>query len=220
MSALDPLMRIDDQIVEVIQVHQKVTKEIARSKSAELLGLVGIDTRRARNYPHELSGGMRQRVMIAMALACSPELIILDEPTTALDMVTQAKILTLLSGLKEQIDMAIMLITHDLSVVADLCDTLLVMYGGRVSEYGDLSQIIKNPIHPYTKAMVKAFPVIEDAEMTYESIPGDPPYLLEPPSGCIFQPRCVYAKDVCRERSPKLVEIEKDHFVACNISEK
>ena len=183
MSALDPLMRIDDQIIEIMQVHQDVSKDDARSKAMELLRLVGIDKLRIRDYPHEFSGGIRQRAIIAMALACNPELIILDEPTTALDMVTQARILALLSELRKKISMANMLITHDLSVIIDLCDTLMVMYGGRVAEYGDLSQIIEDPIHPYTKAMLKAFPVIEKTEMTYESIPGDPPYLLDPPSG-------------------------------------
>jgi oligopeptide/dipeptide ABC transporter ATP-binding protein len=225
MNAFNPLVRVGDQIAETIRIHKNVKKTEARLIVADLFGFVGIDRLRIGDYPHEFSGGMRQRAMIAMMLACKPELLILDEPTTASDVISQARLLSFISKLADDENMSIMLISHDLSVVADLCGTLLVMYGGKVMEYGELRQMIAMPLHPYTKAMVKAFPTIDGDEMTYDSIPGSPPDLYNPPSGCIFHPRCRYAEDLCRMETPKLVKVEidrsiDDRLVACHLIER
>ena len=199
MNALNPVYRVGDQIAEAILEHEDVTKEEAINRAKELLSLVGVDPDRVRSYPHELSGGMKQRVMIAMALACKPEFLIADEPTTALDVIVQAQVLKLIKRLQEQLGLTLMLITHDLSVVAEICDHVAVMYAGKIVEMGDIVSLYKDPKHPYTQGLIGSFPSIKGERRELVSIPGAPPPLLNPPPGCRFHPRCPYAKDICRE---------------------
>lgn len=211
MSCLNPVRRIDDQIAEPIVVHAKrgdaaaTPKALARRVS-ELLEQVGVPAWRARSYPHELSGGQRQRVMIAMALACSPKLIIADEPTTALDVMVQAQVMTLMKGLVKDIGVGMMLISHDLSVIADVCDRVAVMYAGRVVENGPAKSLFTDAVHPYAEALTQAFPVIGDpsSRMAPRGLPGDPPDPRELPSGCPFHVRCAVAIDECRTNDVRL----------------
>jgi oligopeptide/dipeptide ABC transporter ATP-binding protein len=220
MSSFDPLMRIGDQITEAVLVHEDIPQEDAIRRAKELLEKVSLEPSRFRSYPHELSGGMRQRAMIAMALACKPKLVIADEPTTALDVIVQAQILKLMDNLKSELkSLSIMFISHDLSVVAGISDKILVVYGGKMMEYGATNEIIKNPLHPYTIDFVNAFPNIGETNMSFESIPGNPPDMRTPPSGCVFHPRCKYAWAKCTEAVPSWREVEKDHFVACHLYE-
>ncbi len=220
MNALNPVYRIGDQIAEAIVKHENVTKEEALERARELLSLVGIDPQRARSYPHELSGGMKQRTMIAMALACNPEFLIADEPTTALDVIVQAQVLKLIKSLQERLGLTLMLITHDLSVVAEICDYAAVMYAGKVVESADVVTIYKNPIHPYTKGLVNSFPSIRGEKKELVSIPGAPPNLLNPPPGCRFHPRCPYAMDICRREEPELISVDEEHQVACHLASR
>jgi len=216
MNAFDPLMKVGDQITEAILIHEDIPKAIAVKRAENLLEKVELRASIYRNYPHELSGGMKQRAMIAMALACRPVLIIADEPTTALDVIVQAQILKLLEDLKDSMEsLSIMFISHDISVVSELCDKIFIMYGGRMMEYADTQTIIGNPLHPYTKGLLSVFPKIEETEMKFESIPGSPPNMANPPKGCIFHPRCRYAKRLCREKTPEIVNVGDNHFVSC-----
>jgi len=217
MNALNPVYRIGDQIAEAIIKHENVSKDEALERAKKLLSLVGIDPKRARSYPHELSGGMKQRTMIAMALACNPEFLIADEPTTALDVIVQAQVLKLIKSLQQELSLTLMLITHDLSVVAEICDYAAVMYAGKLVESADIVTIYKNPLHPYTKGLVNAFPSIRGERKQLVSIPGAPPNLLNPPSGCRFHPRCPYAMEICRKEEPELVKVDEDHQVACHL---
>jgi len=218
MNALDPLMRIGDQITEAILVHEDITKNMALTRTKKLLEEVGLKASRFVNYPHELSGGMKQRVMIAMALACRPGLIIADEPTTALDVIVQAQILKLLEDLRYSMkSSSVIFISHDLSVIVEICDRILVMYGGKIMEYTDTQTIIKNPLHPYTKGLLNSFPHIDETKMSFESIPGSPPDMMQLPKGCVFHPRCENAKQICREARPKIIDIGNNHFVACHL---
>lgn len=219
MNAFDPLMRIGDQITESILVNENVPEVIAEKRAKEIFEDVELTTSRFKSYPHELSGGMRQRALIAMALVCRPGLIIADEPTTALDVIVQAQILKLLAGLQHSMEsLSILFITHDLSVITELCDKVLVMYGGKVMEYSDTRTIIKNPLHPYAEALVASFPNIGETEISFKFIPGNPPdTLLHHLKGCVFHPRCKYAKNICREEPPELVKVENNHFVACHL---
>jgi len=217
MNALNPVYRVGDQIAEAILEHEDVTKEEAINRAKELLSLVGVDPDRVRSYPHELSGGMKQRVMIAMALACKPEFLIADEPTTALDVIVQAQVLKLIKRLQEQLGLTLMLITHDLSVVAEICDHVAVMYAGKIVEMGDIVSLYKDPKHPYTQGLIGSFPSIKAERRELVSIPGAPPPLLNPPKGCRFHPRCPYAKDICREKEPELTEIGSDHYAFCHL---
>jgi peptide/nickel transport system ATP-binding protein len=217
MNALNPVYRVGDQIAEAILEHEDVTKEEAINRAKELLSLVGVDPDRIRSYPHELSGGMKQRVMIAMALACKPEFLIADEPTTALDVIVQAQVLKLIKRLQEQLGLTLMLITHDLSVVAEICDHVAVMYAGKIVEMGDIVSLYKDPKHPYTQGLIGSFPSIKGERRELASIPGAPPPLLNPPPGCRFHPRCPYAKEICREKEPELTEIGSDHYAFCHL---
>ncbi|RLG41651.1 MAG: ABC transporter ATP-binding protein [Thermoproteota archaeon] len=217
MNALNPVYRIGDQIAEAIIRHENVSKDEALERAKKLLSLVGIDPKRAKSYPHELSGGMKQRTMIAMALACNPEFLIADEPTTALDVIVQAQVLKLIKSLQQELGLTLMLITHDLSVVAEICDYAAVMYAGKLVESADIVTIYKNPLHPYTKGLVNAFPSIRGEKKQLVSIPGAPPNLLNPPSGCRFHPRCPYAMEICRREEPELVKVDGDHQVACHL---
>ncbi|MQY37230.1 Oligopeptide transport ATP-binding protein OppD [Streptomyces sp. RB17] len=200
MSALNPVRTVLDQIVEPMVLHDKIGPKDAERRAAELLDSVGIPSRRIRSYPHEFSGGQRQRVMIAMALACRPDLIIADEPTTALDVMVQAQILELLGDLVRESKIAVIMITHDLSLLAHTCDRLAVMYGGRIVELGPSRQVLEDPQHPYTRALSRAFPTIGDpaSRRAPEGLPGDPPRPSETDSGCAFAPRCPEAEASCR----------------------
>ena len=214
MNALNPVYTVGDQIAEVLILHKGLTKKEAYNKVYELLSLVGIDPKRAHSYPHELSGGMKQRVMIAMALALNPPLVIADEPTTALDVVVQAQIMNLLKKLQKELRMSIILITHDLSLIAEIADKVAILYAGKLVEYGTAKQIYYNPQHPYTKGLLASIPRLKGEITKLEWIPGVPPDLRFPPPGCRFEPRCKYRMPKCKEEPP-IIEIEPGHYVAC-----
>lgn len=217
MNALNPVYKVGDQIVEAIRVHEPdVSKGEAEERVGKLLELVGMEPARAGNYPHEFSGGMRQRSLIAMALACNPDMVIADEPGTALDVVVQAQVLKLMKELKSKLNLAIIMITHDLSMIAETCEKLAIMYAGQLAEYGDAVTLFKEPLHPYTQDLIISFPSIVAEKRRMTSIPGFPPDLLNPPLGCRFHPRCKYAMDICRKEVPEYEEIAKDHSVACH----
>ncbi len=219
MTSLNPVFTIGDQIETVIRLHQRVGKSDAVDKAVEMFSIVGLSDPLAtlRKYPHELSGGMCQRAMIAMALSCTPSLLIADEPTTALDVTVQAQILHLMKNLKKEVKTSIMLITHDLGVIAKMCEKVAVMYAGRIVEYGTLHHIFKNPKHPYTQGLLASTPKLGDSKDRLETIEGYVPSLSNPPPGCLFNPRCAYAQDLCRSEIPETVEVEKGHFVSCHL---
>jgi peptide/nickel transport system ATP-binding protein len=219
MNALDPLYSLGDQIVEAILTHEpRFNKKDARKRAEELLELVGMERKRIKSYPHELSGGMRQRGLIAMALSCKPELLIADEPGTALDVIVQAQVLSILEDLRKKLNLAVILITHDLSIIADTCDKAAIMYAGKIVEYVDVLDLFEDPLHPYTQGLIHAFPNIKSARTRMSSIPGSPPDLLDPPRGCRFHPRCMYAMNVCKKEEPTLTKKgEKEHLVACHL---
>ncbi len=217
MNALNPVRRVGEQIAEPIEIRLGQSKQTSRRRAAELLELVGIPKQRASAYPHELSGGMRQRAMIAMALACDPAVVIGDEPTTALDVMVQAQILELLERLRRDLGLSLMLITHDLSVIAETCDRVLVMYAGMVAEEGPVSRVFTAPRHPYTRKLLSAFPNIRSDRRTLEVIPGSLPDLRDPPPGCRFAPRCDHAMPVCSEVVPPEVRFPDGVRVACHL---
>jgi peptide/nickel transport system ATP-binding protein len=218
MNALNPVYTVEYQIVEAIRLHERnVSKKEAKERVRKLFELVGMDPSRASNYPHEFSGGMRQRAMIAMALACNPDILIADEPGTALDVIVQAQVLKLIRSLKEKLNIGIIVITHDLSIISETCDKFAVMYAGKIVELGDVVTIFKKPLHPYTQGLISAFPNIKEPKRKMESIPGSPPNLLKPPPGCRFHPRCKYALDRCKKDEPETIEVSKGHFVACHL---
>lgn len=217
MNALHPLKRIGSQIAEPIVIHEKVSKKEALKRAERLLDLVGVGAERVDRYPHELSGGMKQRAVIAMALACHPDLVIADEPTTALDVVIQAQVLAVIKGLQRKLGLSMILISHDLSLISEVCDEVAIMYAGKIVEFGDSIAIFKRPQHPYTKKLISAFPNINDENIEIVSIPGFPPDLLDPPSGCRFHPRCEYAMEICRKTEPMLTQITKEHCAACHL---
>ena len=216
MNALNPVRRVRDQIAEPIEQRLGQSPEAARKHADELLELVGIPTKRGRAYPHELSGGMRQRAMIAMALACDPAIIIGDEPTTALDVMVQAQILELLEDLRHKLGLSLILITHDLSVIAETCDRVLIMYAGRVAEEGPVNEVFRRPRHPYTQKLLAAFPNIATDRRALEVIPGSPPDLRNPPPGCRFAPRCPAAMTICTEVVPPELTFDGVR-VACHL---
>jgi oligopeptide/dipeptide ABC transporter ATP-binding protein len=216
MNALNPVHRLRDQIAEPLTQRLGLSEKAARRRAGELLELVGIPKRRGGAYPHELSGGMRQRAMIAMALACDPAIVIGDEPTTALDVMVQAQILALLEDLRHKLGLSLILITHDLSVIAETCDRVLVMYAGRVAEEGSVDEVFRRPRHPYTQKLLAAFPNIRADRRTLDVIPGSPPDLRHPPPGCRFAPRCPFAMPVCTEVVPPEVTFGEVR-VACHL---
>jgi oligopeptide/dipeptide ABC transporter ATP-binding protein len=219
MNALNPVMRIGDQVREAILLHGLMDRSAAETRVAELLELVGIPKARSGQYPHQYSGGMRQRAMIAMALACSPDLLFADEPTTALDVMIQAQVLELLRKIQKALGLSIVLVTHDLGVVAEVCDSVVVMYGGKVAEYGTADEIYNNPKHPYTQRLLASFPDLNRPGSQLASIPGSPPRLTELPVGCRFWPRCDPRLEKCKEVDPAMVESGPAHYVACHLCE-
>ena len=214
MNALNPVMKVGFQVAEPLIVHGKLSRSEALSKARELLGLVGLPSFVADRYPHELSGGMKQRVVIAMALALNPEIVILDEPTSALDVITQANIMNLLKKLKRDESLSYIFITHDLALASELADMIVVMYGGKIVEYGTAEQVYLDPKHPYSQKLLASIPTLR-TDKKLEFIPGAPPDLVSPPPGCRFHPRCPYAMPICREKEPILYEVEKNRYVAC-----
>jgi oligopeptide transport system ATP-binding protein len=218
MTSLNPTMTVGEQIVEGIRKHQGGSKLKARNRAIELLSMVGMSNpaERLRQYPHELSGGMRQRVMIAIALACNPKLLIADEPTTALDVTIQAQIMELLQQIQEQTGTSIILITHDLGVVAEMAHRIIVMYAGKVVEEGNLNEIFYDSKHPYTWGLLRSVPRLDsDTHSELSSIPGTPPDLFAPPKGCAFAARCPYAMEVCLNKDPEHFRVSDSHSAAC-----
>jgi len=221
MNALNPVYRISEQIVEAITLHEPgVEVSEARERAMKLFELVGIEPSRIDNYPHEFSGGMRQRAMIAMALACNPKLLIADEPGTALDVIVQAQVLKLMKELKEKLNLSMIMITHDLSIITETCERTAIMYAGKIVELGTVKTIFKEPLHPYTQGLIGAFPELKAPRMRMVSIPGSPPDLLRPPPGCRFHPRCPYAMEICKTKEPEFTNLGKEHFVACHLVQK
>jgi peptide/nickel transport system ATP-binding protein len=224
MTSLNPVHTIGTQLVEAVTLHNDVTKKQARSRALELLKQVGIPRaeRRIDDYPHQFSGGMRQRVMIAMALINNPELLIADEPTTALDVTTQAQILALIEKLQSDYNSAVIMITHDLGVIAEIADDVVVMYAAEVAEKGPVRRIFRNPHHPYTWGLMGSLPRLTTDVDRLAQIQGQPPSLLRPPAGCRFHPRCPYVMDVCRTVDPKLEQVpgEPRHLQACHLDDE
>lgn len=220
-SCLNPVFRVGAQLAEVLHIHEKASKAEGKKRAVELLEMVGIPEPESRvdAYPHELSGGMAQRVMIAMALACLPELLIADEPTTALDVTIQAQILDLIDNLQAQMDTSVILITHDLGVVAEMCDRVDVMYAGRIVEEADVVDLFQDPKHPYTEALIGSTPVLGQAEKELVAIPGTVPNLIDLPSGCKFAPRCTarieHDLEICTRQEPEIKEVAPGHKVRC-----
>ncbi len=220
MTSLDPVFTIGKQMIEVIRVHNKISKEEAYKLAVEAMEMVNIPEakKRMNAYPHEFSGGMRQRIIIAMALISKPKIIIADEPTTALDVTVQAQVLDLLKDMKNKINTSIILITHNLGVVWDMCDNVMVMYAGKTVEYASSENLYKSPLHPYTRGLLDSIPKLsDDTDSLLKTIPGIPPDLRLTGKGCNFHNRCKYAKEICSTKEPPLIEVEKDHFVACHI---
>ncbi|MDH5769963.1 MAG: ABC transporter ATP-binding protein [Candidatus Bathyarchaeota archaeon] len=216
-TSLNPVFSIETQLVEVIRRHQRISKEDAVEKTEHLLEIVGIPDAKLRmdEFPHQFSGGMKQRVAIARALSCEPTLLFADEPTTNLDVTIQAQILDLMRDLKSKFDMSMVLITHNMGIVAEMADRVTVMYAGRVCESSDMHKVFTNATHPYTVALMNAIPRIGIAKQELQVIPGNIPNLIEPPSGCRFHPRCKYARPNCKKVVPELEEVEKGHVTAC-----
>jgi len=217
MTSLNPVFTVGEQISESIMLHERLGKAEARDRAIEMLHRVGIPSpeKRIDEYPHQMSGGMRQRVMIAMALSCDPKLLIADEPTTALDVTIQAQILRLMLRLKEHLGTAIMLITHDLGVIAQTADEVAVMYAGRIVEMADVSTLFQRPCHPYTIGLLGSIPLLNESRDRLHTIPGAVPDLTELPPGCRFHPRCGAAKDICKESDPPLVDLDGGHWACC-----
>lgn len=220
MNALNPVKKVSDQIMEPMLLHEKITEQAALKRTKELFELVGISPDRVHEYPHEFSGGMRQRVMIAMALANWPKLVIADEPTTALDVMIQAQIIRLLKNLQKELDLALIMITHDLSVLAETCEKICIMYAGKIVEKGNAVHVFKKARHPYTKGLVAAFPNIKGEKFMPEPIPGNPPYLIHPPIGCRFAERCKFKEDICEQKDPEIFEVDPGHWVSCHLVQR
>ncbi|MFI9581369.1 ABC transporter ATP-binding protein [Streptomyces sp. NPDC052236] len=218
LSALNPVVSVDNQLGEMFTVHRRLPRKAARAKAVELMERVGIPGARERagQYPHQFSGGMRQRIMIATALALEPDLIIADEPTTALDVTVQAQVMDLLAHLRRELNMGLILITHDLGVVADVADRIAVMYAGRIVETAPVHDIYKAPAHPYTKGLLRSIPRLDQKGQELYAIKGLPPNLMRIPPGCAFHPRCPLARDVCRTEVPPLYEVSQDRGSACH----
>jgi len=221
MTCLNPVQRIGDHIAETMTTHgQSTGRAEAWKRAGEMLDRLGIDPSRLEDYPHQLSGGMRQRVMITLALILNSELVIADEPTTSLDVIVEAQILDLLKQLKEDYELTLILITHNMGVVAELADRVAVMYAGKLMEVAKAIPLYEKPMHPYTQGLLRSIPNISLTEQVLATMPGSPPDLIQPPPGCRFHPRCPYVKDECKEIEPPMREVEKDHLVACHLYQK
>jgi len=216
MTSLNPTMTVEDQILEMVKLHFHLDSRKARERALDMLSMVGIRPERGKDYPHQFSGGMRQRVCIAIALACSPKLLIADEPTTALDVTIQAQVLELIRELQKEINTSMFLITHDLGIVAETCDSVAIMYAGAVLEYAPIELLFKRPLHPYTRGLFKAVPDLHSPiGESLSVIPGLPPEMTEPPTGCSFGPRCEMCSEQCIGSPCAMVEAEPGHFVSC-----
>lgn len=217
MSCLNPVFTVGDQVAEAIRLHQDIPRSEIEQSVVNIFEKVGIPDakKRLKEHPHKFSGGMRQRVMIAMALSCHPDLLIADEPTTNLDVTIQLQILNLMRKIKRDFKTSILLITHDLGVIAEMADHVAVMYAGKIMEYSDVVEVFSNPLHPYTKALLESVPRLDVETRRLRVIPGAVPELLNPPDGCRFSPRCAYTREVCRKEAPPLIEIKRGHSVAC-----
>jgi oligopeptide/dipeptide ABC transporter ATP-binding protein len=222
MTYLNPVLRIADQIAEAVLLHGQATKREAYDRAVEAMRLVGIPSPevRAKDYPHQLSGGMRQRILLAIAVSCNPQLLIADEPTTALDVIVQDEILELLRDLKKKLGMTVMVITHDLGVVAELTDQVVVMYAGKVMEEGETLDVFKNPINPYTEGLLRSIPRVDWGKKQLNVIEGNIPDVVDPPPGCRFHPRCPYVAKLCQEAEPAVVELKPRHRTACHFAGK
>ncbi|WP_045519383.1 ABC transporter ATP-binding protein [Neobacillus niacini] len=220
MNALNPVYTVGDQIIEAILLHDNVNKKEAVERTKKLLELVGIDGERWKSYPHEFSGGMKQRVAIAMALACNPKLVISDESTTGLDVLTQAQVISLIKNLQKKMNLSVILISHDLPMVTSICDRIAIMYAGNLVEWASTEEILKNAEHPYSKALLNATPDLSNPEREVTSIPGSVPNLVNIPTCCRFHTRCPYAFDRCRQETPEFKEIKPGHYVACFLEEE
>lgn len=217
MNALNPVMTIREQIVDTILAHENISQREANLRAVELFRLVGIEERRLDAYPHQLSGGMRQRAVIAIALTLNPPLMIMDEPTTALDVVVQKEIMSQIAELKARLGFSILLITHDLSLLVELSDRIAIMYAGQIVELAPGRAIFERPLHPYTQGLMHSFPSLTGERVRLEGIPGSPPDLISPPSGCRFHPRCPHRMPICDQVIPRLIEAEPNHWVACHL---
>lgn len=217
MNALNPVMTIGDQVIDTILAHEEVTKAEAKDRAAALLDVVGIDARRLDAYPHQLSGGMRQRAVIAIALALNPPLMIMDEPTTALDVVMQQEILLQIQELKEKFGFSILFITHDLSLLVEFSDRIAIMYAGQIVETAPARDLFEDPLHPYTQGLMNSFPALSGPRQRLIGIPGSPPDMLHPPTGCRFHPRCAQVQPMHTRVAPTLHEVKPGHFVACHL---
>ncbi len=215
-NALNPVLTIGKQITEMILEHESVTRETALARAKKQLNLVGINDQRIKSYPHEFSGGMKQRAMAAIATACNPKFLILDEPTTGLDVIVQRQILVMLRNLKKELGLTAAFISHDLSVVAETCDRVAVMYAGKIMEASDTVSLYNNPLHPYSKALIGAYPFLKGERRQLKSIPGAPPGLIDPPPGCRFEPRCDLSESICIQEEPYLKTID-GRQVACHL---
>lgn len=221
MSALNPVYTVGDQIGEAVALHNPdFTKEQVEERVDEMLKLVGIMPSRKHDYPHQFSGGMKQRVVIAIALACRPKMIIADEPTTALDVTIQAQVMNLIKGLKEKLGTSMILITHDLGIVAEICDKVAIMYAGQVVEYAEVSKIYHNPCHPYTKGLFNSIPKLDTEEDWLEEIHGLPPEPTERIDGCSFNPRCPNCMEICKHKKPEITVVNGEHYTRCFLYEK
>ncbi len=217
MTSLNPVMTVGDQIAEAIKIHEGLNHGDALKKAEEMLEMVGIPRERAKEYPHQFSGGMKQRVVIAIALSCTPGLLIADEPTTALDVTIQAQVLVMMKGLKEKYEMSMLMITHDLGIVAEICDEVSVVYAGRVVEHGTLADVFDNTRHPYTEGLFNSLPNIENQAEKLKPIRGLMPDPTDLPLGCPFYPRCDHAMEICRTKKPPKVYRNETHFVECHL---
>ena len=218
MTYLNPVIRVGEQVAETILLHQDVDKTDAMKRAVELMELVQISSakERAMDYPHQFSGGMRQRILLAMAISCNPDLLIADEPTTALDVIIQGEILELLKELREKVGSSLLLISHDLGVVGELADKVAIMYAGNIVEFADANTIFEDPRHPYTIGLLESVPTLEGAKKRLKSIEGAVPSLINPPEGCRFHPRCARAMEHCALKEPSIIRLEDGHFVMCH----